>query len=237
MRLTGQKKNLLISALGAGNYIVLGLEQRNQHDIIEAAHDDKIVQIVSLGGSKLEDKYFATRCVDGDVSIWSATSHPDRVFTIENVDQDETAPAQADTNRESAKEEPVPEKTEEPAAEEGEGEAEAEEEEEMDEDGNPIPKKKVEVVKVKKDKSGRISSKHDCMLEIKWNQSVLQGSATILMFSNYNEAFVMIAMIDLKTSRMNKLKTFKLSNKPTKMYQIDENNILVGTEGGKIEHW
>jgi hypothetical protein len=57
------------------------------------------------------------------------------------------------------------------------------------------------------------------------------------MFSNYREAFVMIAVIDLKTSRMNKLKTFKLSNKPTKMYQIDENNILVGTEGGKIEHW
>jgi hypothetical protein len=57
------------------------------------------------------------------------------------------------------------------------------------------------------------------------------------MFSNYREAFVMIAVIDLKTSRMNKLKTFKLSAKPTKMYQIDENNILVGTEGGKIEHW
>ena len=34
MRLTGQKKNLCISSLGAGNYIVLGLEQRNQHDII-----------------------------------------------------------------------------------------------------------------------------------------------------------------------------------------------------------
>jgi len=87
-----------------------------------------------------------------------------------------------------------------------------------DEDGNPIPKKKVEVKVVKKDKSGRISSEHDCMLEIKWNQSVLQGSATVLMFSNYREAFVMIAVIDLKTSRMNKLKTFKLSNKPTRMY-------------------
>ena len=65
----------------------------------------------------------------------------------------------------------------------------------------------------------------------------MQGSATVLMFSNYREAFVMIAVIDLKTSRMNKLKTFKLSNKPTVLYQIDENNILVGTEGGKIEHW
>lgn len=92
-------------------------------------------------------------------------------------------------------------------------------------------------MKVKKDKSGRISSDRDQMIEIKWNQSVLQSSATVLMFSNYKEAFVFIAMIDLKTSRMNKLKTFKLTNKPTKLYQVDENNILVGTEGGKIEHW
>ena len=33
------------------------------------------------------------------------------------------------------------------------------------------------------------------------------------------------------------VKTFKLSNKPTYVYQIDDNNLLVGTEGGKIEHW
>ena len=33
------------------------------------------------------------------------------------------------------------------------------------------------------------------------------------------------------------VKTFKLSNKPTQLYQIDDNNLLVGTEGGKIEHW
>jgi hypothetical protein len=61
----------------------------------------------------------------------------------------------------------VPEKTEEPAAEEGEEGEEAEEE--LDEDGNPIPKNKPEPVKVKKDKSGRISSEFDQMIEIKWN--------------------------------------------------------------------
>ena len=37
--------------------------------------------------------------------------------------------------------------------------------------------------------------------------------------------------------RQNLVKTFHLQNKPTRLYQIDENNILVGTEGGKIEHW
>jgi len=56
------------------------------------------------------------------------------------------------------------------------------------------------------------------MIEIKWNQSVLQPSSTVLMFSNYKEAFVFIAMIDIKTSRMNKLKTFKLTNKPTRLF-------------------
>ena len=32
-------------------------------------------------------------------------------------------------------------------------------------------------------------------------------------------------------------KYFKLMNKPTRLYQIDDINLLVGTEGGKIEHW
>lgn len=30
---------------------------------------------------------------------------------------------------------------------------------------------------------------------------------------------------------------FKLLNKPTRLYQIDANNLLIGTEKGKIEHW
>lgn len=236
MRVTGNKLDLIVSALGDGNFVVLGKDNRNQNDIIEGAHDGKIVQIVSLSGQKLENKYFATKCIFGDLSIWSATPHPDRVFTIEYVDQDESNIHQ-DTNRESnAQEEvvpPVPEpKVEEPAEEEGE------EEEQVDEDGNPIPKKKpAPVVVVKKDKSGRISSEMDCMIEIKWNHSVIQSSATVLCFSVYKESLVNIAIVDLKTRRKNNVKQFKLTNKPTKLYQIDENNILVGTEGGKIEHW
>jgi hypothetical protein len=59
----------------------------------------------------------------------------------------------------------------------------------------------------------------------------------VLCFSVYKESIVNIAIVDLKTRRKNNVKQFKLSNKPTKLYQIDENNILVGTEGGKIEHW
>ena len=135
------------------------------------AHDDKIVQIVSL--SKLKNKYFATRCVDGDVSIWSATPHPDRVFTIENVDQDETTmPIAKDQSSAEIAAQPVPE----PVAEEPKEEAPAEDEEaeeEVDEDGNPIPKKKKPAPVVKKDKSGRISSDKDCMIEIKWSETVI----------------------------------------------------------------
>jgi hypothetical protein len=39
--------------------------------------------------SKLKNKYFATRCNLGHVNIWSATTHPDRLFTIENIEKDE----------------------------------------------------------------------------------------------------------------------------------------------------
>ena len=80
MSMTGEKDDLLISALGNGNFLVLGLDQKNQNDIIEGAHEEKIVQIVNL--KKLSGKYFATKCVDGDLSIWSANTHPDKVFDI-----------------------------------------------------------------------------------------------------------------------------------------------------------
>lgn len=107
----------------------------------------------------------------------------------------------------------------------------------MDDDGNPIPKKKPEPVIVKKDKSNRISSDKDQMIEVKWNQTVIQESSTILCFANYREAFVNLVCIDLKTQRKNNLKTFNLNAAPTKIFQIDENNMLFGTEGGMIEHW
>lgn len=241
IRITGNKNDLAVSSLGDGDFIVIGKDTRNQCEIYENAHDGKIVQIVSLAGQKLENKYFATKCIYGDLSIWSATPHPDRVFTIEYVDQDENM-HMPDSNRESnapAEEVPQPPpKVEEEAPPEEEAAGEEEEEEQLDEDGNPIPKKKpAPVVVVKKDKSGRISSERDCMIEIKWNQSVIQSSATALCFSVYKESLVNIAIVDLKTRRKNNVRQFKLTNKPTKLFQIDENNMLIGTEGGKIEHW
>ena len=71
---TGEEgKQVVISALGDGHLLVMGLEKRNQSDIIMDAHDNRIIQIISLGHRpKLNDKYFATRDVDGDVNVWSA---------------------------------------------------------------------------------------------------------------------------------------------------------------------
>jgi len=86
MAVTGERSDLLISGLGRGNFIVYGLTHKNQLDIFELAHAEAISQVVSL--NKLQNKYFATRCVEGHVNIWSATNHPDRLFTLFNIDAD-----------------------------------------------------------------------------------------------------------------------------------------------------
>lgn len=119
------------------------------------------------------ENYFATRCSDGDVGIYSSSADPDIVYLFENVDQaEEQGTHMADTQRESTtiqneepkkdEEEDVPEEDPEGDNEEGDGE-----EEELDEDGNPINKKPPKIIEPpKKDKSGRISSKHDQMIEL-----------------------------------------------------------------------
>lgn len=114
--------------------------------------------------SKLLNKYFATRCIDGDVCIWSATPHPDRVFELPNVDQEEQSNAQ-DTHRDSLREEDIA-PTKEPDPPEGDDDDKDDgdgDKSEYDSEGNPVVKikKKETPVVVKKDKSGRISSEKD----------------------------------------------------------------------------
>ena len=75
------------------------------------------------------------------------------------------------------------------------------------------------------------------MIEISWSHTVIQSSATVLAFSNYNDQVVNLGIIDLKMRNLKFVNTFKLSAKPTVLYQVDDNNMLFGTEGGKIEHW
>ena len=211
----------------------------NQNCLKEEQHDNTIVQITSL--AKLEHKYFATRCADGDVGLYSSNVEPDQVYMFENVDQGEDEITKlTETHRESrADEEPAaPEQVEENEEEQNPEEGE-EEEPELDENGDPIVKKpKVVEPPKKKDKSGRISSKEDQMIEIDdWKLTQTQASTAVLCFSNYRQSFISIASFDLKTRRKLPLRTYNLANKPTKLFKLDHANILVGTENGKIEHW
>ena len=84
--------------------------------------------------------------------------------------------------------------------------------------------------------SGSSASEKDRMIELRYKLQN-QSSSTVLCFSNYNEQQILIAIVDLKTRRKNIIKTFKNQRRPTTLFQIDENNLLVGTEGGLIEHW
>ena len=155
MQTTGEKGELLIVGQGEGDFIVYGLDQKNQLDIIEWAHAQPICQIVSL--SKLKNKYFATRCVDGHVNIYSALFHPDRIARLDNFDGDEAALAHLQPQPEPEEEKVVKKKKREPEFDsdgneiEREGEEEEEEEPveeeaalEEDDDGKKKKKPKVE---------------------------------------------------------------------------------------------
>lgn len=84
--------------------------------------------------------------------------------------------------------------------------------------------------------SGPQASDRDKMIELRYKLQN-QSSSTVLCFSNYNDCQILLAIVDLKTRRKNIIKTFKNQRRPTYLYQIDESNLLVGTEGGMIEHW
>jgi hypothetical protein len=93
------------------------------------------------------------------------------------------------------------------------------------------------VIPLQKERLNPNSSEFDRMIEFKWIHSVIQSSATVLAFTSWKEQVVSIAIIDLKTRRKSIVKTFRIGGKPTCLYQLDENNLLVGTDGGKVEHW
>ena len=86
MQITGEKGELLVCGQGEGHLIVFGKSKRNQLSIEKWAHAQPITQIVSLG--KLRNKYFATRCGDGHVNIYSSLPKPDRIAQLFNFDGD-----------------------------------------------------------------------------------------------------------------------------------------------------
>lgn len=86
MQITGEKSELLVCGQGQGHIVVFGKARRNELSIEPWAHASPIIQIVSL--SKLKNKYFATRCGDGHVNIYSSLSRPDRIAQLFNFDGD-----------------------------------------------------------------------------------------------------------------------------------------------------
>ncbi len=89
MQVTGEKGELVVCGQGDGDLIVFGKHKKNQLSIERWAHAEPITQIVSL--SKLRNKYFATRCGDGHVNIYSSLSQPDRISQLFNFDGDAEA--------------------------------------------------------------------------------------------------------------------------------------------------
>lgn len=83
-------KNYLIVGMGDGHFIVYGVSDKNECKIEIWAHASPIISIVSLGGF-LKNKYFATRCTDGHVNIWSSTNKPEKIFSLFNIDGDAEA--------------------------------------------------------------------------------------------------------------------------------------------------
>ena len=77
MNITGEKGEFLICGQGQGDLIVYGKKQKNELSVEKWAHAEPITEIVSL--KKLKNKYFATRCGDGHVNIYSSLSQPDRI--------------------------------------------------------------------------------------------------------------------------------------------------------------
>lgn len=151
----------------------------------------------------------------------------------------------ADTHRDTnAPEEAEPEVQEEEKGDmEGEGEegeaGEAEEDavSEYTDGGTKIEKKAVIKEEPKRDFSNRISSSRDQMIELDpQNLAQAQSSTACLCFSNFNQKFIAVQTFDLKTSRRLPVKMVECQAAPTKLFQLDDSNILVGREDGKIDH-
>lgn len=217
LAVTGERSDILVGGLGQGNFVVYGLTNKNQLDIFQLAHGEAISQIVSL--SKLKNKYFATRCIEGHVNIWSATNHPDRLFTLFNIDADEEALAHL---------QPPPPKPEPVVVvqkkkiinDDGEEVDDPEQEEEPAEEDKPKKKKgKPEPVRPIAPKiiGAPVPSSNDIMIELKWKNSI-QSSSTILCISNWTERLTIICEVDLKTRRRVLCHQFKNNQRPTALF-------------------
>lgn len=81
-----------------------------------------------------------------------------------------------------------------------------------------------------------VPSEKDRMIELKW-KGLIQSSSTMLCTSNHTEKITIICNVDLKTRRHVISWQVRNNRSPTALFQVDEDFIVVGTEGGKMEIW
>lgn len=65
--------------------------------------------------------------------------------------------------------------------------------------------------------------------------SNLLPSATIIIISSFNEQHVIVAVVDLKSRKKNIRFNLKPKRKPNFLFQLDDFNLLVGTQEGYLE--
>ena len=211
--------------MGDGNFCVYGVDNKNECLVKVWAHAKPIISIVSLGGY-LKNKYFATRCSDGHVNIWSATNKPENIFNLDNFDGDAEALAHLQPQPEEVEVVEVKKKKKRREGEEGEDGEEYEEEEEEAPPEEEVNEEEEEKKKKKKVLEPRIPpilvgrpepSDRDTMIELKWKGLINQSSA-MLCISNFNEKLILICNVDIKTRSREIKKEIKTKDRPTFMY-------------------
>lgn len=228
------EKRYLVVGLGDGHFVNYGVEHRNEWKIEIWAHAHPIISIVSFSG-QLKNKYFATRCSDGHVNIWSSTNQPEKIFSLWNIDGNEVELAHLQPQKEEAEVSPVKKKKR--AADESgeEDEEEQEEEEEQSAEEDRKKKKKVLEPPVAPILIGRPEpSERDTMIELNWKGLINQSSA-MLCISNFKESMILICNVDIKSRSREIKKELTISARPTFMYQINKDFLCVGTEIGNLE--
>ena len=81
-------------------------------------------------------------------------------------------------------------------------------------------------------------SERDMMIELVFDKAVvMQSSSTILAVSCFNNKQVLICNVDIKTRSKSIRHKIDTKENPTYLFQIDDDYLLIGTQGGKFEIW
>lgn len=223
--------------LGDGHFVNYGVATRNECMMKIWAHAHPIISIVSLGGY-LKNKYFATRCSDGHVSIWSSTNKPEKIFILEHMDSDKDKLQHLQPPKEEEVVEVVVKKKKGDGDDDDDGDDDAPAEEEPPAEDEEEAKKKKKVVNEPPQVQpliGRLEpSERDTMIEIKW-KGLINQSSTMLAVSNFINQKILICNVDIKTRSREIKKEIPTESSPTCMFQINEDYLLVGTMTGRLE--